>query len=238
MSRWSVSVGVGALLSASAAFAQFPLGPGVARPQPVVDPAINEYICRAVVEHATTSIWNPICSGESAVELVSARYQGDLVFVFSRVYWNAKSPLHRKPRQHAAEVQYSMVQRRFQHCVYEIWFCETYPRIYQYYDLGRIRTRINDELGRFDRIAGDDVFPGPYRRGPSTIVPQVVLPGSSPATGNPNTPSADATNGKSATSTDGKPADNLPPAKPPESSTDKPLLPPPAPQPINPPKRQ
>jgi hypothetical protein len=166
---------------AAAAPAQFPLGPGNVGAQPVVDPAINEYICRAVVEHAISSNLHPIRGTQ--VELVSARWQGELVYVFCRVHWTTKHLWSRTPIAHVAEVQYSMVQRRFKHCVYELWCRDTGPRIYQYYDLGRVRTKINEELYRFDQIAGDSVFPGPYPRGPSTIVPQI-------STANPNVPPA------------------------------------------------
>jgi hypothetical protein len=109
----------------------------------------------------------------TTVELVSSRWQGELVFVFSRVYWTRNEGWKRKAVSHMAEVQYSMIQRRFERRVYDIYLTNTDPIVYQYYDLGRVRTKINGELERFDKIAGDAIFPGPWPRGPSTYVPQV-----------------------------------------------------------------
>jgi hypothetical protein len=164
---------LGALLALpSIALAQFPLGPGGQGPRLVVDPAINDYITRAVAEHAVGAP----CVGRDGgytVELVSARRQGDLVFVFSRVRWS-RSTLLSRGREHVVEVQYSMVQRPNTRRVFELWCRETRPRVYDHYDLGRIRTRINEELHRFDEIDGDRAYPGPYARGPSTVVPTLA----------------------------------------------------------------
>ena len=169
----STRAGFLALLFAAAAHAQFPLGPGGNGPQVVVDPLVNEFIAKAIVEDATGT---PFCGNAATVELVSARRQGELVFVFSRVSWTDAAGRWRAARSHVAEVQYSMVQRRLNHCVYEIWCRETRPRVYEHYDLSRARTRINEELHRYDKIAGDTAFPGPYPRGPSTLIPQYMPP--------------------------------------------------------------
>src|SRR5262249_38406306 len=87
----------------------FPLGPGPLPPQPIAHPSINEYICRSVVDHAMSATFTPITG--STVELVSSRWQGELVFVFSRVYWTRHEGWKHKPVTHMAEVQYSMIQR-------------------------------------------------------------------------------------------------------------------------------
>ena len=58
-----------------------------------------------------------------------------------------------------------MVQRRFKHAVYDLWCCNTQPTIYQYYDLGRIRTKINDELDRANPVRVND----PERAGVPTL---------------------------------------------------------------------
>lgn len=215
---------------AAAAHGQFPLGPGPNGPNPVVDSGINEYICRSVVEHAISSNLNPIRNTQ--VELVSTRWQGELVFVFSRVHWTSKHFWSRTPKAHVAEVQYSMVQRRFKHAVYDLWCCNTQPTIYQYYDLGRIRTKINDELDRFDKIAGDGVFPGPYPRGPSTVVPQIqttsaTTPPSS--TGQPVKLLDEPVIPPTPMGTTPPQQRNLPPAPMPQSSTGVPPRVPPAP---------
>jgi len=174
MSRLTATLLATASLTA-AAHGQFPLGPGPLPPNPVVDPAINEYICRTVAEHAMSATLNPI--QVTSVELVAARWQGELVWCFSRVYWTRTHNWHKKSggagAGQVAEVQYSLIQRRFYRRIYDIYLNNTSPIIYQYYDLGRVRTKINTELERFDMIAGDAIFPGPWPRGPSTMVPQI-----------------------------------------------------------------
>jgi len=172
MPRLSACALVFAALTAGAQ-AQFPLGPGNNPPQQIVDPAINEYICKAVVRHAM--LWTPTAENLQ-VELVSSRWQGELVFCYSRVTWTSKHLWGASHREHAVEVQYSMIQRRFLRRVYDIWCQSTRPAVYAYYDLGRVRTRINEELHRFDEITGDNVFPGPWPRGPVTMVPQIMPP--------------------------------------------------------------